>query len=78
MYGGVKSGIRILWDGLMRGSFRNGKWDGPYVNYHDNGQVESKGNYKDGEKDGPWVGYNKHGTVDEEETGTFKNGVKVK
>jgi antitoxin component YwqK of YwqJK toxin-antitoxin module len=38
----------------------------------------SKGTYKDGKKNGSWVGYNNDGTVVEEETGTFKDGKKVK
>ena len=56
----------------------NGKEDGPWVIYHHNGQLMSKGTYKDGKKNGSWVGYNNDGTVVEEETGTFKDGKKVK
>ena len=29
--------------------------DGPYEDYSDNGQLESKGTYKDGEKCGEWI-----------------------
>ncbi len=60
-----------------QGSIKNGKKDGPWVLYHDNGQLWSKGTYKDGERDGPWVSYWNNGTVDENYTGTFKDGVKV-
>ena len=64
--------------GENQGSFRNGKKDGPWVKYHDNGQLWSKGIYKDGERDGPWVSYNEDGTVWKFLTGTYKDGVKVK
>ena len=40
--------------GLRQGTFKNGKREGLWFRYHDNGQVEEKN------------------------TGTFKNGVKVK
>ena len=63
--------------GEMQGTFRNGEKDGPWVEYHDNGQLSWKATYKNGELDGPWEGYHKDGTVDEKWTGTFKNGVKI-
>ena len=37
------------------GSFKNGKREGPWVSYYDNGQLQSKGNYKNGEQNGFWV-----------------------
>ena len=64
-------------EGLQRGSFKDGKKDGPWVRYHDNGQLWEKGTYKDGKEEGPWVSYNEDGTVNEEYTGTYKDGVKV-
>ena len=64
--------------GQIQGSFKDGKEDGPWVGYHDNGRVREKGTYKDGKMDGPWVNYKSDGTVWEKQTGTFKNGVKVK
>ena len=63
--------------GKSQGSFRNGKKHGPWVEYHDNGQLRSKGTYKDGKEHGPWVGYTTNGTVWEFMTGTYKNGEKV-
>jgi len=63
--------------GRHQGSYKNGKKDGPWVSYWDNGQLDSKGTYKDGKKDGPWVSYLKDGTVYESSTGTFKDGEKV-
>jgi antitoxin component YwqK of YwqJK toxin-antitoxin module len=64
--------------GKSRGSFKDGKRDGPWVTYWDNGQLWSKGTYKYGMKVGPWVGFLQDGTVNEKDTGTFKDGVKVK
>ena len=64
--------------GNTQGTFKNGKKDGPWVSYHENGQLWTKGTYKNGKKDGPWVGYEDDGTVWEKYTGTFKDGKKVK
>ena len=64
-------------EGLERGSFRDGKREGLWFSFYDNGQLEWEGTYKDGKKDGPWVYYNKDGTVYENLTGTYKDGVKV-
>ena len=64
--------------GKYQGSFRNGKKHGPYVQYHNNGQLSSKGTYKNGKREGPWVYYNEDATVWELLTGTFKDGKKVK
>ena len=58
-------------------TYKDGKFDGPWVDYHENGQLLTKGTYKEGYKEGPWVNFNEDGTVDEERTGTFKNGVKI-
>ena len=62
----------------MKETRKDGERDGPWISYHDNGQLFWKGTYKAGKEDGPWVGYNKDGTVWESLTGTFKDGVKVK
>ena len=61
-----------------KGNFKNGKWDGPFVSYYKNGQVISKGTFKKGKKEGPWVYYGLDGPVNEQRTGTYENGVKVK
>ena len=63
--------------GTCQGTSKNGKEEGPWMCYHENGQLSSKGNYKNGEADGPWVNYFPNGTVDKRYSGTFKNGVKV-
>jgi len=62
--------------GKTHGSIKDGKQDGPWVRYHDNGQLFWKATFKNGKKDGPWVSYNRDGTVWDK--GTFKDGVKVK
>ena len=36
--------------GNPQGSFKDGKRVGPWVDYHDNGQLKSKGTYKNGKK----------------------------
>jgi antitoxin component YwqK of YwqJK toxin-antitoxin module len=58
--------------GQRQGSLKDGKWDGPYVRYHDNGQLESKGTYKDGKEDGPYVSYYDNGQLKIKTT--YKNG----
>ena len=63
--------------GLQQGRFKNGVMEGPWVSYHENGQLLSEGAFKNGLREGPLVHYTSDGTVDEELTGTFKNGVKV-
>ncbi len=63
--------------GLEQGAFKDGKREGPWAGYHDNGQLQWEGSFKDGKREGPWVGYHKDGTVDAYLTGTWKDGVKV-
>jgi antitoxin component YwqK of YwqJK toxin-antitoxin module len=58
--------------GKSHGSFRNGKKHGPWVSYHDNGQVFSQGTYKNDKEDGPWVVYYKNGQLLSK--GTLKDG----
>jgi hypothetical protein len=62
----------------VKGTYKDGKRDGLWVSYHDNGQLFQKGSYKDDNADGPWLGYMKDGKVDDNLTGTFKNGEKIK
>jgi antitoxin component YwqK of YwqJK toxin-antitoxin module len=63
--------------GKSQGSFKNGKRDGAWVSYHENGQLDYKGDYKNGKEEGDWVGYNKDGTMWKRFTGTFKDGKKI-
>ncbi len=58
--------------GAKQGSFKNGKKEGYWVEYYENGQIRSKGNYKDGEYDGLWEGYLENGQLDYK--GNYKGG----
>ena len=60
--------------GKSQGKIRNGKKDGPWVYYHDNGRLSYKGNYKDGNQDGPWVYYHSNGQLSYK--GTYKDNKK--
>ena len=55
----------------------NGKWDGPYIDYHYNGRIFAKRTYKNGKKDGPWVYYDETGVRFTSMSKTYKDGVKV-
>tara|TARA_R110000782_G_scaffold14399_5_gene42992 strand:+ start:830 stop:1222 length:393 start_codon:yes stop_codon:yes gene_type:complete len=46
--------------------------DGPFVTYHDNGQVAFRETYKDGKLDGPYVVYHDNGQVQYE--GRYTDG----
>ena len=41
--------------GQEQGTFKNGKKEGSWVNYWDNGQLRLKGDYRDRGREGPWV-----------------------
>ena len=58
----------------MTGSLRDGKWDGPFESYHENGQLRRKGTYKDGVEDGPVEEYYDSGQLYEK--GAYKDGEK--
>ena len=58
-------------EGLQRGSFKDGKKDGPWVRYRDDGQLRDKGTFKDGKLHGPYVRYWTNGQLWEE--GTYKD-----
>ena len=58
--------------GSKKGSFKNGVMEGPWVSYHENGQLLSEGAFKNGKTEGPWVLYYDNGRLSMK--GTFKNG----
>ena len=62
----------------FKGTYKDRNKHGPFAMFYENGQLFQKGTYKDYERVGPWVGYKRDGTVDEEITGTYENGEKVK
>lgn len=63
--------------GRISGGFVNGKFDGLFVHYWPNGQLQTKGVYADGKKEGYWVYFFQDGTPLDAMTGTFKNGTKI-
>ncbi|MEE1574022.1 MAG: hypothetical protein V1257_10590 [Candidatus Neomarinimicrobiota bacterium] len=60
--------------GKSHGKIKNGKRDGPWVFYRDNGQLWEKGTYKDGKEEGPWVFYYDNGQL--RNKGNYKDGKK--
>ena len=60
-----------IYEGLVRGNFKNGRKEGPWIGYHENGQLRYKGEFKNGEREGPWIGYLKNGQLSYK--GVFKN-----
>ena len=58
--------------GFLRGSFIDGKREGYWVRYWDNGQLAYKGNFKNGLEEGTWVGYWNNGQLSYK--GSYKNG----
>ena len=61
--------------GQEQGTFKNGKKEGPWVDYWSSGRLREKGDYKNGKREGPWVTYLHNGQLVDE--GTYKNGKKV-
>jgi len=57
---------------LGRGTFKNGKFEGPWIMYWGNGQLRSKGAYKNGKREGPWVTDYVNGQLSWK--GVFKSG----
>ena len=49
--------------GREQGSIENGKREGAWISYHENGQLRFEGKYKNGLKDGAWFSYYKKGLL---------------
>jgi len=64
-------------EGRYKGSIKNGKKEGSWKYYYENGQLSAKGIFENGKSDGYWEFYTIDGTPMEFFTGTYKNGVKV-
>ena len=47
---------------MPKGSYKDGKREGPWEIYYVSGNLESKGSYKDGQKEGPWEYYYRDGS----------------
>jgi len=58
-------------EGESQGRFKNGKKDGPWTYYYNNGQLRVKGSFKSGEYEGLWVSFYRDGKV--ERKGEYKN-----
>ena len=58
--------------GQEQGSFKNGKRDGAWVFYHQNGQLWYEGNYKNGKEEGAFISYSEYGQLSSK--GNYKNG----
>ena len=59
-------------NGEEKGKLKEGKKNGRWIAYHDNGKKKLKGVYKNGEPEGKWVHYWYNGNVFEKKT--YKNG----
>jgi antitoxin component YwqK of YwqJK toxin-antitoxin module len=49
--------------GKDQGSFKNGKREGYWISYHENGQLWYEGKYKSGKQEGASVGYHDNGEL---------------
>ena len=47
--------------GKTTGRFVNGKFEGSFIGYYDNGQLKTRGNYVDGKSDGLWKSFDEVG-----------------
>ena len=61
-------------EGLDQGRFKNGKREGPWVEYYDNGQLSSRTEWRNGKPEGPWVAYYENGQLMFK--GDWRNGEK--
>ncbi len=59
-------------EGKYQGKIKNGKEEGPWIAYYDNGQLDYKGDYKNGKREGLWIWYHDNGILYGK--GEFKNG----
>jgi len=46
---------------MGEGSYIDGKVDGPFTEWHENGQIEREGRYMDDKEDGLWIIFNENG-----------------
>ena len=60
--------------GLSEGSVKNGKKEGPWIEFHRKRKLYLKGDYKDGKRDGSWTAYWSNGKLLHQ--AIFKNGVR--
>ena len=53
-----------IYEGVEIGALKNGRPDGKWVGYHENGQLSWKGEYQNGELEGQVVSYHDNGQLD--------------
>ena len=58
--------------GQSQGFIKNGKMEGSWIGYWDNGQLSYKGEYKNGKREGSWISYWDNGQL--KSKGNWKNG----
>jgi antitoxin component YwqK of YwqJK toxin-antitoxin module len=58
--------------GKEKGRVEDGKKEGKWVGYHDDGDLRYRGNYKNGKEEGEWVYYHDNGDL--RYRGNYKNG----
>ena len=56
----------------FKGNFKDGKEEGVWEYYHENGQLRSKGQLTDGVQSGYWEWFDEDGKLTKK--GTFENG----
>ena len=56
----------------LEGNKKDGKEDGKWVSYYENGQIRSETNYKDGKQEGKEVSYYENGQIRSE--GNYTDG----
>lgn len=49
--------------GKLSGSYKNGKAEGEWIAYWDNGQLDAKGSFKNGKRVGEWIHYHENGQL---------------
>ena len=55
--------------------YKNGKREGKYISYHQNGEIKRKSHFKDGKKEGEDISYYQNGKI--KSKSHFKDGKKL-
>jgi len=58
-------------------SYKNGEKEGIWTFWYENGQKMREGSYKNGKLEGLWTDWDEDGSIDFEESGIYKNWVKI-
>ena len=60
---------------LREGNYKDGKRDGKWTSWYEDGLKLSEGNYKDGKQDARWTWWDENGQIESEKN--YKDGVEV-